>query len=307
MKLKINNIFKKKSEAPTRRGTNQPKPYVVNKTITKTVKQLNQVFATPSDGNDASARVKTHRLTVHRRRVVAILIVSIVICSSAIWLLIQLTSEVRVVIAPGTQPGKVDTTTYKKALEKYMSAYPLARVRLLFDQTQAMTYLSEDYPEIESIVDMGKDNVSQTTYKISFRQPVAGWKVGQKNYYVDSRGRAFEKNYFNEPMLKIVDDSGIKTNDVALVASNKLLNFVSQVVGSASASGYEVVEAIIPADTTRQLAIRMKGVGGIIKLSLDRPAGEQIEDMHNALNYLKQKAVDINYLDVRVSGKAFYK
>ena len=307
MKFKIKNILNKKQDAPSRRSVSQAKPYVVNKTISRTLRKINQALASPGDENNVSPRVKTHRLTVHRRRVFAILIVSLLICSFAIWLLVQLTSEVRVVITPGTQAGKVDVSNYKKAIESYMSAYPMARLRPLFSQTQAMTFLSEDYPEIESILDMGKDSSSQTTYKITFRQPVAGWKVGQVNYYVDSKGRAFEKNNFKEPTLKIIDDSGIKTNDVALVASNRLLNFVSQVVVNASQSGYEVTEAIIPADTTRQLDIRLKGVGGIVKLSLDRSATEQIEDMHNALNFFKQKATSFNYLDVRVSGKAFYK
>ena len=66
-------------------------------------------------------------------------------------------------------------------------------------------------------------------------------------------------------------------------------------------------QVIIPASTTRQVELRIKKVSYPVKFSVDRPAGEQTEDMARVIKYLKSKGVNPDYVDVRVSGKAFYK
>lgn len=306
IKSKI-KLTKKSSSVPARRiraGENS-KSYVVNKTIVDRF-NFNKLKPQISD-NDQSVRSKTNKLSLHRRRVVFLLLSLIAICSVLIFLLFQLTASVSVSIGTGSKSIMIDKEYYKIAIEKYLNAYPIARLRFMFNEESAISYLKEQYPEIESIQDLGKDELNITKYELNLRKPVASWKVNSKNYYVDKYGVAFEKNYFNEPTVSIIDDSGIKTNDVTFVASNRFLNFVSQVVTSALASGYKVTEAVIPEGTTRQLAIKIDGVGGIVKLSLDRPASEQVEDMHNAITYLKLKGVVTSYIDVRVKHKAYYK
>lgn len=304
IKSKLKAISKSRS-GPSRRssaGTTSSN-YVVSKTIIDRINfnKLKEI------NSDKSPRVMTHRLSLHRRRVMFLLIILLSICAVLLFLIIQLSAQVSISIEKSSKSIIIDKEYYKNAIEKYMTSYPLARFRFMFNDKNALSFLKEQYPEIESIRDLGKSEVYVTNYEVDFRKPVASWKVGAKNYYVDKYGVAFEKNYYNEPTVNIIDDSGIKTNDVTFVASNRFLNFVSQVVTSALASGYKVTEAVIPEGTTRQLAIKIDGVGGIVKLSLDRPAGEQIEDMHNAITYLKQKGIVTSYIDIRVKNKAYYK
>ncbi|MNT76825.1 hypothetical protein D3C72_2158760 [compost metagenome] len=59
--------------------------------------------------------------------------------------------------------------------------------------------------------------------------------------------------------------------------------------------------------TTREIDLRIRGVSSYIKLLIDRPVGQQIEDLTRALAYLKSKGQEPTYIDVRVSNKAFYK
>ena len=118
---------------------------------------------------------------------------------------------------------------------------------------------------------------------------------------------SFEKNYYLEPTLQIVDESGVTSKTGIAIASNKLLSFVGRVVSQANSRGYTVIEAILPIDTTRQLRIKLKDSNIVVKLSIDRPAGEQIEDMDRAVRYIKSKNLYPSYIDVRVGGKAFYK
>jgi len=90
------------------------------------------------------------------------------------------------------------------------------------------------------------------------------------------------------------------------VASARLLSFVGRVVALAGESSYQVTEAILPSGTTRQLEIRLKDVGPLVKLSIDRGAGEQVEDMVRVLRYMSSRGVGATYVDVRVSGRAVY-
>lgn len=69
----------------------------------------------------------------------------------------------------------------------------------------------------------------------------------------------------------------------------------------------DIERAIIPRGTTRQIELVAKGKEYPVKLSLDRSVGEQIEDMHRSITYFESKKAAIEYIDVRVPGKAFYK
>ena len=125
--------------------------------------------------------------------------------------------------------------------------------------------------------------------------------------YVDASGTSFLRNHFATPKVQIVDNSGIQVEAGQAVASNQFLGFVGRVVGLSNAQGHTVTQVIIPQNTTRQIELRLQDVGYPIKLSIDRPAGEQIEDMSRALGWLKGRNLNPGYLDVRVSGRAFYK
>ena len=90
------------------------------------------------------------------------------------------------------------------------------------------------------------------------------------------------------------------------IASNRFLSFVGRVVSLTKASGYTVVQAMLPAETTRELEIKLKEGDYLVKLSIDRPVGEQVEDMIAAVRYFTGSGQTPKYIDVRVSGKAFY-
>jgi hypothetical protein len=138
------------------------------------------------------------------------------------------------------------------------------------------------------------------------RKPVAGWKIDNKQYFVDAKGVAFERNYYGNPTVQIVDDSGAVLQQGTTVASNRFLGFVGRIVALSKDRGYIVSQAILPAGTTRQLEVKIQDVGPLVKLSIDRPAGEQVEDMGRALVFLAGRGQSPAYVDVRVSGKAFY-
>ena len=150
--------------------------------------------------------------------------------------------------------------------------------------------------------------IGVTDFIITMRLPVAGWQINNKQYYVDSNGVPFEINYFQAPTVQIVDNSGISYKiGTTAIASNRFLSFIGRIVALTKASGYTVTQALLPPQTTRELQVRLKETSYYIKLSIDRPAGEQVEDMVTAIRYFSSHGQSPQYVDVRVSGKAFYK
>ncbi len=63
----------------------------------------------------------------------------------------------------------------------------------------------------------------------------------------------------------------------------------------------------LPPDSTRQLEVRLKDVKPFIRFTVDRVVGEQVEDMDRSVRYLRDRDRDVEYIDVRVAGRAVYR
>lgn len=254
-----------------------------------------------------SPRTHAHHLTIKRRKVGTLLLCIILITAFLFWILTQFTAKVVIVSTDTQVVRQVAAEPYEKAIEDYMTANPLARLRFAIDMPQLEAYLVQQRPEVDSVKRVEMGSLGETDFVLSMRKPVAGWNINGKQYYVDAKGVAFEQNYYSVPSVQIVDNSGARAEQGATVASNRFLSFVGRVVAQAKASGLTVTQAALPRDTTRQLDVSIAEMASYVKLSIDRPAGEQVEDMARAVTYLQSQGRTPEYIDVRVSGKAFYK
>jgi hypothetical protein len=166
--------------------------------------------------------------------------------------------------------------------------------------------VSSILPEVSQVKLTSTDHVVGSNFTLTFRKPVAGWQINDKQYYVDEAGVVCQNNYYDTPSVQIVDQSGGSPQQGSIVASTRLLGFVGKVVAYAGQGSFTVTQAILPAGTTRELEIQLKDVQPLIKLSIDRGAGEQVEDMTRSINYLKSVGKSAQYIDVRVAGRAVY-
>ena len=252
-----------------------------------------------------SPRAHVHHLSAHRRRLGSILTVVVLGATFLVWLLYEFTASVSV---SSTNNGVVmRPERYQQAIIAYMQAHPLERLRFALNETQLTAYLKQQVPEVLSVHVNGASGFATSHFDVSFRQPIASWLIGSEQYYVDKDGESFRVNYFDSPTVKIVDQSGVPQSAGMTIASSRFLQFVGRIVDTAKTSGMAVEEAIIPAGSTRQIEVKISGHAYPIKLSLDRPVGEQVEDMQRAVAYLDSKGISPEYVDVRVSGKAYYK
>lgn len=310
-------IFKRKPvDVPRRRrsgndgdsDTYSQRSAVFQRNRTLTGSTSNRISQSPQLSTDLeSPRTHVHHLALKRRKVGTVFLGIVLVCAFLFWILTQFTARAGISFTGIPVTQKIDTTSYEKAINDYLGANPFARLRFTLDPLSLSNYVFQKLPEVAEVKQLGMGLIGETRFAITIRKPVAGWTLNNKQYFVDDKGVAFEQNYYGAPSVQIVDDSGISLQQGTAVASNRFLGFVGRVVSLSKSNGYIVTQAILPSNTTRQLEVYLEGVASIIRLSIDRPAGEQVEDMARAVRYLASQGQSPEYIDVRVSGKVFYK
>ncbi|MEO6110095.1 MAG: hypothetical protein ABIP50_03750 [Candidatus Saccharimonadales bacterium] len=296
----------KKPSVPSRRlATPEPSSSVDRGSQFRRNRTLSGVRRDPMDPSH-SPRSKVHHLTNQRRKLTGIFLLVVIAITLLVLVITQLTARVVIAGSSTAVTTAIDSTRYEKVINDYLGVHPASRFRFALDQKDLSSYAAAAVPEVSRITQNGSTHLVETKFIITFRQPVAGWQINDKQYYVDDQGIVFEKNYYQTPTVQIIDESGISPEQGSAVASARLLSFVGRVVALAKGSGYEVTQAILPVGTTRQLEIRFKDVQPLVKLSIDRGAGEQVEDTVRSLRFLTSKGQSAEYVDVRVSGRAVY-
>lgn len=305
---------KKQPDTPRRRQADPVKEravdddfgdrYTFRRNRTLTGSASSKVVSTnESNAQLKSPRVQAHDLARQRRHLGAVLLFVIVSAVALYGLISQFTAGV--VVKAEDVSMKLDPI-YEKTIQGYLSRQPVERLRFLLNTSALNDYLQMAAPEIGSIKIDGSAGFGKTSFIVTMRNPIAGWSVNGQQQYVDATGTSFGRNYFSTPTVQIVDDSGAHVAPGQAVASNQFLGFVGRLVGLAKVRGYTVAQVVIPGGTTRQVELRLTGLSYPVKFSIDRAAGEQIEDMDRSVVWLKQHSISPMYLDVRVSGKAFY-
>ena len=252
-----------------------------------------------------SARVHTHHLRKHRRRATGALVV--VFLGVAILCFMILQSIVKVQVA--TTADVPDSSAYEQKIHDYLMRRPMERFRFSVNTEALAIYLqSQGMPEVKSVSeDVDQSGIGGASFSLLFRRPVVAWQTAGVKLYVDGLGNSFQRNYYEEPPVQVIDQTGIQTQNNQVLASNRFLGFIGKVVGKMNDNGFKVSQIVLPASTTRQVQVMSEGVAYPIKFSVDRSAGEQAEDAARAIKYLQSKNITPEYLDVRVSGKAYYK
>lgn len=275
-----------------------------NRTLTGSLSSRVTSAAEPS-GDLQSSRTHAHHLTLQRRKITAVLGAVLVIALMLASLLYNFTAYPR--ISSDNPIVMAETQRYEQAITAYLNTHPIERFRFALDNAELTTHLRQTVPEVGLVQQEGFSKLGATTFSLTMRQPIASWVIGGKQYFVDSNGIPFAKNYYESPLVAVVDQSGVQQAAGTAVASSRFLAFVGKVVAEAQKHGLVVQQAIIPAGTTRQLEVKIEGRAYPIKLSLDRGAAVQIEDTKRAVDYFEKRGSVPQYIDVRVSGRAYYK
>jgi hypothetical protein len=270
-----------------------------------TSSRVGQTTTTETNAQFKSPRAKVHELTTKRRHIGGLLLLALIASAALYGLVSQFTAKVAVRATDGISLAASEP--YEQAIQDYFAQHPAERLRFLLNEAALTDFLHSKTPEVAQVMLRGAAGFGMSEFQLVMRSPIVGWNIGNEKRFVDSMGVAFEKNYFEAPKVQVIDQSGIPLESGRAVTSNRFLGFVGLAVGLTETNGYRVKEVILPRDTTREIELRLDGVAYPIKLSIDRSAGEQVEDMVRAVNWLRGNGKSPQYLDVRVSGKAFYR
>lgn len=259
------------------------------------------------DTSEESSRRKAHSLALQRRKLGGIFLIVAMVAVLLGLLLWQLIAQVHITASSRQLTTQFDTGMYEDSINKYLNLNPAQRLRASLDEIALSAFVASEHPEVEAVRLTSRPGIAQSNVTITFRTPVAGWQINDEQYYVDEHGEVFERNYYDTPSVQIVDESGISPEEGSAVVGTRLLGFLGRVVAQAQSRGYTPVKAILPEGTTRQVEVEFKGSSTRVKFSIDRGAGEQMEDADRSLRYLKSKKARVGYIDVRVSGRAAYR
>ena len=247
-----------------------------------------------------SPRVQAHNLKRKRRSIRLALISALVLIAGLGWLLTQIIVEPKVQIVGTSNDSEVQTAArdYAAAIQDYLSA---------INANNLSRAIQSRYPEVSSVSPPAKDTLWSADFSVNLRSPVVYWQSGNMKAYVDSTGVVFERNILGTSVIAVEDQTGIRASVGNSVISGRFLQFIGRVVGHFKENNLNVNKMILPASATRQLLVSLDGVGYSIKMTVDRPAAGQVEDAVRAIRYLTNRGITAEYIDVRVSRRAFYK
>lgn len=256
---------------------------------------------------DESSRQHAHTLVAQRQKIGGVLLIVLAAVVFLALLLWQLIAQVYVTTSTQQLTKSFDSSLYEASVNEYLELNPAERLRFALNQDALSAYVAAQHPEVERLAVSGSAGLAQSNFTITFRVPVAGWQIAGTQYFVDDAGIVFERNYYEAPTVQIVDESGIRPEEGSVVVGDRMLGFLGRVIALAGERGYTVTQALLPQGATREVDVILKDTPTRVKFSIDRGAGEQVEDMDRALKYMRERGIGAEYVDVRVSGRAAYR
>ncbi|GEM_PF-277301 len=104
-----------------------------------------------------------------------------------------------------------------------------------------------------------------------------------------------------EPTVPIFDEN------VGDNISTRVKEFVARLEDDTKDLDIKIERVVLPANMAREVDVYIEGRGERYKMSLDRDTAMQTEDMQRMMLYLEEKEIKCDYVDLRISGKAYYK
>ncbi len=263
--------------------------------------------ANESQADLKSSRVHAHELRKVRRRVTLLFAAAALVAVGLYALISQFTAQVVVQASP--DPSIQLEPVYMDAIDAYLTDHPSERLRFLINTERLAEYLQKTVaPEVTGVAVEGGFGFGASLFRLTFREPIAGWEVNGQELYVDAAGIPFGRNYFEPPSLRISDESGMSsTTPGESIMSNRFMGYIGQVIGLSKEQGFIVSRIVIPRGMTRQIDVHLEGVDYPVKFSSDRPAGESVDDMARTIGWMRSHQRAPQYIDVRVDGRVFYK
>lgn len=206
-----------------------------------------------------------------------------------------------------------DSSVYQQSAHTLLGRSFANNNKLTINTAAVAEDLQKQFPEVHAVsVSLPFIGRKPTVYiQPAVPQAVLSSPSGQ--FILDSNGRALAPYTSStdlpaDRMVPIVNDqSGLtfKKGDVAL--SSKSVAFIAEIAGQLQAKDVKAETWTLPAAAS-QLNVKVSGVPYSIKFNLQGNAKEQAGTFFAVKKRLdNERTVPADYIDVRVSGRAYYK
>ncbi|MEX2007083.1 MAG: hypothetical protein WD877_02895 [Candidatus Saccharimonadales bacterium] len=199
--------------------------------------------------------------------------------------------------------------TYQKAAEAYLKKLK-NRNKVTLDEAKVADSLKKKFPEITT-ASLHLSPISQRpTVKLDIAAPTFFVTSNTSTYIVDAMGRtvALKQELPKISGLTVIDDqSGFELKKDQKAMSKSAVDFIKAVVNQSKKAGAPIKSLTLP-PRPHELNLRTTDKPYFIKFNLAGDARSQIGQFLAAREHFT--AANINpelYLDVRVSGKIFYR
>ena len=255
-----------------------------------------------------SPRLKEHELKRHRNLLSVGLLATLLVAFGIWWLTSEfIAGKPEIRSRTALTASTMDTTKYQDLIDDYFGSRPLERFQFALNENGLLGYVQQRAPEVRQLSVESGSLFGKGVATLEFREPLVGWQIRDKTYLIDGDGVTFQTNHFGSPSVTVHDASGVNPSD-GIIASNRFLSFLGRVISGVNKSGVGTVSKVtIPAGTTREIDLSLTGKPYRIKLQMDREPSGQVADVVAIVQYLSQRGIIPEYVDVRVPSKAFYR
>lgn len=251
------------------------------------------------------------RLPVFLRRARSLTVLALILVFLVLTL--RLTGPVRV-MPTGTKDGQVflrDQSMYNQAAQELFSPI-LNKNKLTINTSGISEKMRQEFPELRTVTVTLPFFKSQPTMYIQPAIPAVILVAHGGMYVLDSSGRALitgnEVRKLQDIKVPIVNDqSGLSVSLGKVALPRNSVAFITQFVGQLRAKGVVVTSLTLPAGN-EQLELKLQGSGYTVTCNMRGNAREQAGAFLAVKGLLdSQHKAPVEYIDVRVPGRAYYK
>lgn len=231
-------------------------------------------------------------------------------------LLVGLSSTPKIVVT-GNDASKTfvrDPMVYQEAARKLFGSSALNANKLTVNTATVADQLKKQFPELRAVSISLPVIGRQPTVYVQPATPQLILRSSGSQYMLDVNGRALAlvtsatKLPTGKAAIPVVDDQSglaLAVGDVALPSNS--VHFIAEVAGQLGAKDLVVSGWTLPAGTS-QLDVRIDNAPYYVKFNLRGKAREQAGSFIAVKQRLEgQRAIPKEYIDVRVSGRVYYK
>ena len=107
-----------------------------------------------------------------------------------------------------------------------------------------------------------------------------------------------------EPTVEIIVEDATAGEDNI---TSRMREYIGQVESDFHDLGYHLTKAVVPTNSIREVDFYLENQPGFIKMIIDRGSAMSVEDADRMIRYLNGQGItEFRYIDVRVSGKAYW-